>query len=156
MANVTILPPRSKPDQSNLPKLNEREERFCQGVAAGMRKMDAYTAAGYRGAYDHSQIIRKPGIKERIKQLQTMQAFKLDVTVEKLILELTEAFEVAKRDINPQGMVVATLGKAKLLGFLQDRVADDGKIPKPLSEPQDYREMTMQEWEAKFKPKLLQ
>jgi hypothetical protein len=156
MANVTILPPRSKPKEPAAIKLNERQERFCQGVAAGMRKMDAYTAAGYRGAYDQSQIMRSPGIRERIKQLMTMQAFKLDVTVEKLVLELTEAFEVAKRDINPQGMVVATLGKAKLLGFLQDRIADDGKIPKPMDQPGEYREMTIEEWEAKFRPKLLQ
>jgi hypothetical protein len=154
MANLTILPPpRPQPKQD---RLNAKQEHFCQGVAAGMRKMDAYAAAGYSGPYAESHMMRNPKIRARIRALLMMRAFKLDVTIDKLVLELAEAYEVAKKDINPQGMVVATLGKAKLLGFLQDRWNDEGKVPKPLTQPQEYREMSLEEWQEQFTPKTLQ
>jgi hypothetical protein len=161
MANITILPPRQPPPEPKEEKLNRRQELFCQGCAAGMRKMDAYVAAGYSGTYKNktsqpSHLLREPKIRNRIRVLKAQMAFKLDVTVEKLVLELTEAFEVAKRDINPQGMVVATLGKAKLLGFLADTKIDEGRIPKPMNQPGEYAEMTIEQWEEKFRPKLLQ
>ena len=162
MGNITLLPPRKPPpDEPKEEKLNRRQELFCQGCAAGMRKMDAYVAAGYSDNAKNirsqpSHLLREPKIRNRIRQLKSQMAFKLDVTVERLVLELTEAFEVAKRDINPQGMVVATLGKAKLLGFLADNKIDEGRIPKPMTQPGEYHEMSIEEWESKFRPKLLQ
>lgn len=157
--NITLLPP-PKPDPKE-DRLNRRQELFCQGVAAGMRKMDAYVAAGYSSTKSNilstpSHLLKQPKIRARIKALKAQMAFKLDVTVEKLVMELTEAYEVAKRDINPQGMVVATLGKAKLLGFLSDYKGDPDRTPKPMSQPGEYGEMTVEQWEQQFKPKLLQ
>ena len=54
---------------------NERHERFCQGIAAGMSQTQAYIAAGFscapgRGAAQAAhKLRRKPHIAERIAEL---------------------------------------------------------------------------------------
>lgn len=157
--NITLLPPPQTDVAAK--KLSVMEERFCVMLVGGMKKNAAYVAAGYQlpassknsGA---ARLLRKPNVQNRIRALQHQQAQALNVTLESLILEFREAFEIAKKDINPQGMVAATLGKAKLLGFLQDKPpVDNGSVPKPLAHPTEHKEMTLAEWEERFKPKML-
>ena len=58
---------------------NERHERFCQAIAAGISQTQAYIAAGFRSqsgkgaAQSASRLRRKPRIAERIAELRRIQ-----------------------------------------------------------------------------------
>ena len=56
-------------------------------------------------------------ITARIETLQAEHAKRNAITVDSLINELEEARTVAKEKENPNAMVTATMGKAKLLGL---------------------------------------
>src|SRR5262245_43423116 len=54
---------------------NERHERFCQAIAAGMSQTDAYICAGFRAkpgkgaAQSASRLRKQPHIAERLAEL---------------------------------------------------------------------------------------
>jgi len=58
---------------------NERHERFCQAIAAGMSQTQAYIDAGFRcksgkgAAQSASRLRRKPHILQRITELRRIQ-----------------------------------------------------------------------------------
>ena len=142
------------------PRWNARYETFCIGVVAGMRHSDAYYAAGFGGLKGRQtdgpgRLLRRDDIRNRIKQLQAIQALRLNVTIDSLILELETARKIAERDINPAAMVAATMSKAKLLGFLTEKPLEGGKTPKPCPIPTDLVEMDEKTWLEMFRPKTL-
>ncbi len=79
------------------------------------------------------------------------------MTVDDLIAELEAARLKAMRTKQLSAAVGAILGKAKLLGFLTERVELDMTIRKPMREPFQGTSapMTLEEWQKKFAPKLL-
>jgi hypothetical protein len=156
---ITLLPPPVKEPELN--RLKPKYDQFCIGIVAGMGKAEAYFAAGFKSIRGTrcdgpARLLKRDDVQARIRQLQAMQAMRLNVSMDTLILELEEAREVARRDLNAGAMVAATLGKAKLLGFLIDKPFDDGRTPKPSPVPTDVVEMTEEDWLAKFKPPTLQ
>ena len=84
-----------------------------------------------------------------------LAADKALVTIESIARQLDEDRQLAFSQGQAGAAVSATLGKAKLYGLVTDRHEIEGVVRKPLREPEPgaVRQMSLQEWEAKFKPK---
>lgn len=73
--NKNIMPDEYVSDGST-PLKNQRQELFCQNVAGGKTKMDAYVMAGYKAkeskyiSTNASILMRKEGVQQRITYLQ--------------------------------------------------------------------------------------
>lgn len=61
--------------------------------------------------------------------------------------------EAAIRCENPSAGVSAIMGKAKLLGLIVDWAEVATTVRKPLREPGEVKQMTIEEWQDKFAPK---
>lgn len=136
-----------------------RYERFAQAIAKGKSQHDAYIYAGYapnqkpRDVRSNAGVLaRKPEIAARIKELQERQAKRVGITVDTLLEELQDMLTLAKRVKQPSAGVGAILAKGKLLGLITDKVEVGDSIRKPSREATDQRQMTMEEWSAKFTP----
>lgn len=95
----------------------------------------------YRTAYDASKMKREtvhrsaqemmdhPKVSARIKELQNQAQQRHQLTVDDLINELEDARQIAMggERPTPAAMVAATMGKAKLLGYL-DRKPESGEV----------------------------
>jgi phage terminase small subunit len=161
MGEVTIIPPRKGgKSPGNPPKITSRQEKFCQNIVAGMKHIDAYLAAGFIDTYKGrsselpGKLLKAPRIIQRIAQLRALQAMRLNITINTILLDLERARQIAEQDINPMAMIAATMAKAKLLGFLEGPGEAQGRIPKPLAHPSEVKELTLEEWEERFKPKV--
>jgi phage terminase small subunit len=111
--------------------LTEKQTAFCY---AYMEKGNA--SESYRIAYDAEnmsdnaigveacRLMAHPNVALKIEELRRMAAERNKITVDDLITELQEAREAALKATNPQSAaaVAATMGKAKLLGMLIDKV----------------------------------
>lgn len=136
---------------------NNRRENFCLGVAKGLTATQAYREAGYRGQghvgeSGASELMRKPEVIARITELRQRQVRRLDVTVDSLVADLDEMLRLATECENPSAGVSAIMGKAKLLGLIADRAGVGTMIRKPAREATDKKQMSLEEWQAKFAP----
>jgi phage terminase small subunit len=110
---------------------NPKHERFAQGLAKGKTADEAYQEAGYKpNRHNAATLARQQHISTRLTELQERGAIRAEITVADLILELEEARKAAVSADNPQSsaMVAATMGKAKLLGFITDKVKADVNV----------------------------
>lgn len=115
--------------------LTPKKEAFAQ---AYMRTGSASEA--YRAAYDASnmkpetvhkrasELLADGAVAGRIAELRAIAAQRHQLTVDDLLKELEEARTIASTGEKPQAtaMVAATMGKAKLLGYL-DRKPESGE-----------------------------
>ena len=90
----------------------------------------------YRQAYDAEnmsapaiaveacRLLDNPNVALKLEELKAEAAERNKITVDDLIKELQEAREAALAANNPQSAaaVAATMGKAKLLGMLTDKI----------------------------------
>jgi phage terminase small subunit len=111
--------------------LTVKQEAFC---LAYMETGNASEA--YRQSYsienmgensiraEAGKMMANPTISLRIEELQEEAKQRNAITVESLIKELEEARDAALKADNPQSSaaVAATMGKAKLLGMLTDKL----------------------------------
>ncbi|UCI23509.1 terminase small subunit [Mesorhizobium sp. B2-8-5] len=142
-------------------KLNTRQERFCLWLAEGLPQSRAYVEAGYsaRGnaaEVSASQLLRNPKVAARLAELQAGAARRSEITVDELVAELESMRKLAMACKNPAAGVAAVMGKAKLLGLIVDKAEVATTIRKPLREPSDTEQMSLEEWQAKFAPGGLQ
>ena len=142
-------------------KLNERHGRFCRNVMAGMSLKSAWAEAGFSPKYTGgpTALMKRPEIKARMKVLREAQRIRLNVTMDSLVLDLRRGQDLAVASDNAAAFVAATMGIAKLLGFLRDdREGDEINIfiNRPLREPSKELELTPDQWVAKWAPKLVQ
>ena len=114
---------------------NTRHEHFAQGLAKGLNQTQAYIAAGYSktGAeVSASRLLRKANVDARVTELRERSAIRAEITIADLVQELEEARQAAAgaETVQSSGMVSATMGKAKLLGLLVDKLAgpDGGPV----------------------------
>lgn len=103
---------------------NAKHELFAQGLAKGETAIAAYEAAGYkpdRGAA--SRLSANVSIEKRVSEIQERAAIRTELTMQDILDELEEARRLASTAATPQtsAMVAASLGKAKLLGFVTDK-----------------------------------
>lgn len=103
------------------PLANYGHELFAQSLAEGKKQVVAFVEAGYPESQARSKahrIASRDDVKRRVVELRQMQAKRHNVTVDTLIEELEQAREVGMQEGQSGAMVAATMGKAKLLGFL--------------------------------------
>lgn len=138
---------------------NPRHERFAQAIARGKTQHDAYSAAGFepnQKAKDvrsnAGKLARKPQVAERIAELQGKQAQRIGITVDALVAELDDMLKLAKRVKHPAAGVGAILAKGKLLGLIVDRPDAEAALRKPSRTPTDQKQMSLDDWRAKFSP----
>lgn len=153
-----------RPRVPSQPLPNDREEAFAQAISCGMQKRVAGRVAGYRWtnakaeSSNLSQLMRSQDVYWRIYWLRVKNAGRLRVTIDSIVTELSVAWEMAHQLANPQAMVAATMAKAKVLGFIDDREKDENNArrPRPSPIPTDVVELSEKDWVDQFKPKLLQ
>ena len=105
-------------------KLTIKQETFCQLYVETGNASEAY-----RGAYNAqrmknetvwrsaSELMDNPKVSARIEQLKEEHRKRHQVTVDSLMFELQEAFDLAKDLVQPNVMIQATMSKAKLAGL---------------------------------------
>jgi phage terminase small subunit len=104
------------------PLKNARHEKFAQELAKGKSKAGAYKLAGFDGDRTAaSRLSTNVNVTRRIAELKAKAAERTVVTVADLAQQLDEDREFARELENPSAAVSATMGKAKVLGLLEDR-----------------------------------
>ena len=112
---------------------NPKHERFAQELAKGKPASVAYVLAGYKANDGNAATLKgNQRVLERVDELVNAVAEKAGVTIQSLSEELEEARAVSKANGQGAAMVSATMGKAKLFGFLKEKTNE----PTP---PQDIR-----------------
>ncbi|WP_020474549.1 terminase small subunit [Zavarzinella formosa] len=108
-------------------KLTPKQEAFC------LKYIELGNASeAYRQSYDAkkatdktiweaaSRLLADSKVGARVKELRERAIKKHDVTVASLLEELQEARQLARDLSQPNTMVSATMGKAKLAGLAND------------------------------------
>lgn len=121
--------------------LTQRQELFCyqyialRSASAAFRK--AYTTENMKIETVHrsaAKLMKLPKIKSMIELLRKEAAERNQVTLDDLIAELEEARSLAIGSSNPQvsAAIAATMGKAKMLGMLSDKMELTGANGQPV------------------------
>lgn len=81
------------------------------------------------------ELIDNGNISARLKELQKAAQKRHETTVDDIVTELEEAREIAKTLLIPNAgaMVAASLGKAKVLGLIKDKVEHSGNVTTTLN-----------------------
>lgn len=166
------LTPYKRPPRRTMPKssrcgvpntaksLTMKQELYCQHRASGRTGTEAYTLAGYasRGNTALNEIHHlnhAPAICSRIAVLLERYAKEAGITLMGLVAELEQCRARAVKSMNAGAEVAAIMSKAKLMGFLVDKV-EDVTQRKPVGQPTLKTEITEAEWtEMVHAPKLL-
>lgn len=114
------------------PLKNARHERFAQELAKGKSQVDAYKAAGFKPHTSAAaRLFANVSITERVAELSSRAAEKAVVTVADIAAQLDEDREFARGLKQASAAVSASMGKAKVLGLVVNRLAgpDGGPIP---------------------------
>jgi phage terminase small subunit len=111
------------------PLKNARHERFAQELAKGRTHGEAYAAAGYRrDDKNAARLTKNDGVAARLAELKARAAEKAVVTAADIALQLDEDREFARTVKQASAAVSASLGKAKVLGLLTDKVDHSGMV----------------------------
>jgi phage terminase small subunit len=111
--------------------LTAKQEAFCLAYIETGNASEAYRksydAENMKSETIHkraSELLDNGEVAGRVEELRKEAAERNKITVDDLIKELQEAREAALGAANPQSAaaVAATMGKAKLLGMLVDKV----------------------------------
>lgn len=129
--------------------LTPRQQAFCLLVASGVPITEAWVSSGHSKKIAHVQpwrTLQNPSIRAKIRAYQDQFAKDHGITVGSLLaeLELTRCRAIALGQY--AAAATATMGKAKLLGFLVDRI-EDVTQRKPSLIPTKATEMTEQAWQ---------
>lgn len=116
---------------------NVRHELFAQQMAKGVGQADAYIAAGYKVSESAtpaaaSRLWSDPAVRARVDELKGAAAERTEITIHDIANQLDEDRTFAKECKAPGSCVAATLGKAKVLGLLPDKVEHTGKDGGPI------------------------
>lgn len=111
--------------------LTPKQEAFAQAYVETGNASEAYrrsySAENMKPevvANKASDLLKKGDVRVRVAELQAKAAERHELTVGDIIRELEEARTYAMTGERPQpaAMVAATMGKAKVLGFIRDKV----------------------------------
>jgi phage terminase small subunit len=121
-------------------KHTPKQEAFCLAYVETGNASEAYRRAYAADkmkpeviAVKASELLRHGKVTVRLSELQNDIQKRHEITVDDLIAELEEARVAAFSAQTPQtsAAVAATMGKAKLLGYLKDKVEHSGEIKNP-------------------------
>lgn len=113
---------------------NPQHERMAQELAKGADQSEAHRLAGFSGKRAAaSNLMAKHEIGARVKELQDASADQVVLTVADIARQLAEDRALAHSEKQPGAAVSASMGLAKLLGMLSEKVkhvgGDDGDAP---------------------------
>lgn len=115
--------------------LTPKQEAFALAYVETGNASEAYRRAYEAGAMKAeavhvkaSELLSNGKVSVRVKELQAKAVERHEVTVDDILRELEEARTYAMTGERPQAsaMVAATMGKAKVMGLIQDKV--DAKL----------------------------
>jgi phage terminase small subunit len=104
------------------PLKNSRHERFAQELAKGHSQVGAYKLAGYvEDRTAASRLSTNANVVARVLELKKKAAERTIVTVADIAQQLDEDRVFARELENPSAAITATIGKARVLGLLEDK-----------------------------------
>lgn len=104
------------------PLANPKHELFAHELAKGRTQVEAYAKAGYKPNDGHAARLAGDGrIAQRVLELQTKVAAKVEVTMETILLDLEADRQFARENGSASAAVTATMGKAKVAGLIIDK-----------------------------------
>lgn len=113
--------------------LTPKQEAFClayietgNASEAYRRAYDAERTTAGAIAVEASKLLKHPKIAQRVAELQADHAERHKVTVDDIIRQLDEDRLFAREHEAPAAAISSTMGKAKVLGFLTDKVHHSG------------------------------
>lgn len=105
------------------PLANPKHEKFAQALAKGKSQGDAYAFAGYKPSYSNASTLRtNQKVVDRVAELQHKAADKVVFTIVDMVAQLDEDRAFARECITPAAAVSASMGKAKVLGMLTEKI----------------------------------
>jgi phage terminase small subunit len=110
--------------------MTPKQERFVQEYTIDSNATQAATRAGYsaKTAMEQGyQLLQKPSVKAAIQAAQAEHRERTKVTIEILTEKLRAAYDMAEKNGQSASMVQASMGLAKLHGYLVDRVEQTTK-----------------------------
>lgn len=123
--------------------LTPKQEAFCfayieNGGNASEAYRTAYDAKRMKPDGIHvnaSKLLSSTNVALRIKELREASQKRHEMTVDDIVRELEEAREIAKtmQIPNAGAMVSASLGKAKVLGLIKEKVEHSGNVTTTLN-----------------------
>ncbi|RWG82877.1 MAG: Terminase small subunit [Mesorhizobium sp.] len=136
---------------------NARHENFVQNIIEGMPASRAYILAGYQARGNAAEVnaarlLRNAQVASRIAELRARQARRLDITVESVTRMLIEDRAAALAAKQMGAAVAASMNLAKLHGLIVDKSEVESVVRKPMREPAQVRQMTLEEWQRRFAP----
>ena len=107
--------------------LPAKMESFCQNWIETGNASDSYRKAGYALTNPKTineeacRLLKNPKVSARIAELRAQHIERHKITVDDLVDDLEEDRQIARTLKTPQmsAAVSATMGKAKILGFLE-------------------------------------
>jgi phage terminase small subunit len=116
---------------------NHKHELFAQALAKGEPASTAYKNAGYSATGNSAEsaaarLFRKVQVVARVAELQERAAIKAELTVLDIVRMLDEDRALARKEKQTGSAVSATLGMAKVLGFLKEKVEHSGPDGGPI------------------------
>lgn len=132
---------------------NQRHELFAQAVAKGKSQREAYLSAGYSvraeiADVNASRLLSDARVSGRVAELQEKAAEKVGLTLNDLVKMLSDDRDLARQCEQSGSAVSASMGIAKLLGFLKERVEHSG----PDGGPIEHKAAARSEIEDLFGP----
>lgn len=119
---------------------NHKHELFAQALAKGETADAAYVSAGYRANRGNAATLKaNQNVEQRVAELQERAAIKVDLTITDIVQMLNEDRALARQCEQSGSAVSATLGMAKVLGFLRDKVELTGKDGGPVEHTVEQR-----------------
>lgn len=114
------------------PLANARHERFAQELAKGKTATEALELAGYADPRNSTRLTKNDEIRARVTELQMRAAAKTVTTAADIARQLDEDREFARECKQAGAAVSASLGKAKVLGIVVDKIEHTGKDGGPI------------------------
>lgn len=138
------------------PLQNPRHEAFAQALAKGKTRAEAYVEVGYKPSEPHASRLASNGkVVARVTELLGRAAERALVTIESIARQLDEDRQLARELGQAAAAVNATMSKAKLYGLVTDRHEVESVLRKPMREPGEVKQMSLEEWTARFAPKRI-
>lgn len=118
---------------------NQRWELFAQELAKGKTGDEAYELAGFTSNRGNaSRLKSNESIQMRVAELLCAAAERTEITIHDIVDQLDDDRAFARQLEAASAAITATMGKAKVLGFLSDRVEHTGKDGGPIEVISDY------------------
>jgi phage terminase small subunit len=112
---------------------NAKHEIFAQELAKGKTQAEAHALAGLSPNDGHAaRTAARADVKARVAELLAVVAERAIVTIHDIADQLDEDRLFAREQEAPAAAIQATMGKAKVLGLLTEKVEHTGKDGGPI------------------------